>query len=180
MAKNKIQKVKRETYRSEEQEEIIRFVWILAIIIILILGVYFFTKIFVTKDLNKDNTTSEPTTGEINYNSTLIGSMFTKPENKYFVLIYDSEDVRSVYYSGVISAYKKYNKEALRVYTADLNNELNKKYLDEENVNVNTNNLEKFKVGKLALLKITDGKVEKTYTTEEEIVKALDYDKDAK
>lgn len=179
MAKNKTQKIKRETYRSEEQEEIIRFVWILAIIIILILVVYFFTKIFVTKDLNKD-TPSEPTAGEINYDSTLIGSMFTKPENEYFVLIYDSEDVRSVYYSGVISAYKKYNKEALRVYTADLNNELNKKYLDEENTNLNTNNLDKFKVGKLALLKIANKKVEKVYTTEEDIVKALDYDKDAK
>ncbi len=179
MAKNQTQKIKREKYRSEEQEEIIRFVWILVIIIILILGVYLFTKVFVTKDLSKNDNSSETTPGQIDYNTTLIGSMFTKPEKEYYVFIFDTEDVKSVYYSGLITAYKK-NKDALRVYTVDLNNELNKKYIDEDNINVNTNNLESFKVGKLALLKIANGKIDHAYTKEEDIIKLLEYVKDAK
>lgn len=180
MAKKQLQKIKREKYHSDEQTEITKLIWLLVIIIILILGVYFFTRIFVTKDLlNKDKTNSEALTGEINYNTILLGSMFTKTEKEYYVFVYNSEDIKSVYYSGLISAYKK-NKNALRVYTADLNNEFNKQYIDEENINLNTNNLNSFKVGKLALIKISNGKVEKAYSQENEIIKALEYIKDTK
>ena len=51
MAKSKEKKVKQEKYRSEEQNEIIRFIRILIIVVVLILGIYFLTRIFVTKDL---------------------------------------------------------------------------------------------------------------------------------
>ncbi len=179
MAKKvKTKRIKRESLRTEEQTEIIRFVWILGILIILILGVYFFTRIFVTKDLTKkDNNESTVVPGEIDYNITLIGAMFTKPEKEYFVIMYDSKDINAVYYSGLASAYGR-NSKALKVYTADLNNELNKKYVNKDEVNVNTSDLNSFKVGNLALLKIKEGKVEKAYTSESEIAKVLEYVKD--
>ena len=74
-------------------------------------------------------------------------------------------------------SYKR-NKDALKVYLVDLNNELNKKYIDKENVNVNTNNLEEFKVGDVALLKVENGKITSSFTKDEDIQKELEYKKD--
>lgn len=175
----KTKRIKRETYKTEEQTEIKHFIIILIIIIILILGVYFFTRIFVTKDLKKEEQSTRNTTGDINYNTTIIGSMLNKPDKEYFVLIYDSKSPEAVYYSGLISSYSR-NKEPLPVYTSDTNNELNKKYIDKNNVNIETTNLEDLKIGSLALVKVANGKIEKIYGTETEITKTLEYVKDTK
>lgn len=181
MKNNKEKRIKRNNYRSEDQEEIIRFIKLLLIIIILIVGVYLFTRFFVTKDLFTKETTTEReyTEGTINYNVTTIGTMLNKPEKEYFVFMYDYDDVNSIYYSGLISGYKK-NKDSLKVYVANLSSEFNKNFIDIENINVNTSNLDDFKVGKYALVKISNGRIVKSYTSEEEIKEVLKYVKDTK
>lgn len=174
--KKKTQKIKTQNYMSEEQQEIIRFVKILIIVVILIVIIYLLTRLFVTKDLftNENNSNENITEGSVNYSTTIIGAMFTKPEEEYYVLIYNSEDLEAVYYSGLISTYQK-NTDYLKVYVADLNNELNKKYIDNDNINVSTNNLSEFKVGKIALIKIKDKKITKSFTTIESIAEELAY-----
>lgn len=173
--KSKTKRIKTEKHQTEEQNEIIRFVRILVIIIILVLGVYLFTRIFVTKDLfNKDKEPDTVTPGTINYNVTNIGSMFNKNEKEYYVMLYNSKDVNAVYYSGLITTYQR-NEDAIKIYFADLNNELNKKYVSEENENVNTSDLTTFKVGDLALLKIKEGQISKSLTSEEDIASELAY-----
>lgn len=180
MAKNKINRIKNNRIESEEQIEIKRFIIILLILVILVIGIYFFTRIFVTKDLfgDKDENSNTPITGKVDYNTTLIGAMLNKPEEEYFVLAYKSDDITSdVYYSGLVTNYKKSTK-ALKVYIADLSNELNKKYYDKENVN--TSSLETLKLGDVTLLKITKGTIAAVYTKEEDITKQLKYVSDAK
>lgn len=179
MAKNKINRIKREKIETEEQMEIKRFIIILVVLVVLILGAYFFTRIFVTKDLfNNKAEDTKTTPGEINYNTTLIGSMLTKPEKEYYVLAYQSENIGdSVYYSGLVTNYKR-NTDALKVYIADLSNELNKKYYDKNNVN--TTSLDSLKLGDVTLLKISNGEISLVYTTEEDITKALEYVNNAK
>ena len=100
MTKNKQKRIKQEKYESEEQLEVKRFILILVILIIIILGIYFLTRIFVTKDLLNNNKKEETTIeGSINYDTTLIGNIYNKPVNEYFVLIYNSEDLNSIYYT---------------------------------------------------------------------------------
>lgn len=173
--KKKTKRIKAEKYQTEEQEEVMRFIKILIILIVIVLGVYFLTRIFVTKDLfNKDKEEDKVTAGSINYNTTIIGAMLNRPEEEYYVIMYDSEDLNNVYYSGIASNYSK-NEDALKVYTIDLKNELNKKYItdNQEQVNVNTENLDSFKVKDVALLKISNKKIVKSFITEEEITKEL-------
>ena len=173
--KEKSDKIKVEKYRSEEQTEMIRFIRILVIVIILILGIYFFTRIFVTKDLlNKDDEEREVIEGSINYNVTMIGSMLEKPEEEYYVMIYSTEDLRAVYYSGIMSGYSR-NEEPLKIYFADLNKELNKKFYDSENINVDVTNLSDLKVGDVTLLKIRNGEIAEAFTDEESIASELAY-----
>jgi len=180
MTKNKINRIKNERIESEEQIEIKRFIIILLILVIFVVGIYFFTRIFVTKDLfgNKDENNNTPISGTVDYDTTLIGAMLSKPEEEYYVLAYKSEDITSdVYYGGLVTNYRKSTK-ALKVYTADLSNELNKKYYD--NKNVNTSSLETLKLGDVTLLKISKGKIVAVYTKEEDITKQLKYVSDAK
>ena len=109
MVKSKKNKLKVEKVQSEEQIEIARFIRILIILVVLILGIYFFTRIFVTKDLfNSKDENPSATPGVINYDTTLIGSMLSKPEKEYYVIAYSSEDItNSIYYSGLVTNYKK-------------------------------------------------------------------------
>lgn len=173
--KSETKRIKKEKYHTDEQLEAIRFVKILLVLVILIVGIYFLTRAFVTKDLFNKKETDNTVQGEINYNTTLIGSMFSKPEEEYYVMIYDTENINAVYYSGLASNYSRKEK-ALKVYFADLNNGLNKKYVakENENVNVNTIDFDEFKVGELALIKVSKGKIVKALTEEEEIAKELE------
>ena len=173
-------KIKMEKYETEEQVELKQIIKILIIIIILVIGVYFLTRIFVTKDLfNKKAEESKTTPGTINYSTTLIGNMFNKEDKEYYVIMYDTEDLQAAYYSGFISNYSR-NTNALNIYFANLNNPLNKRYVTEnaDEVNINTTNFEEFKVGKLGLIKISEGKITKTLTNEDEISKELEYKKE--
>jgi len=177
MTKNKVNKIRREKIESEEQIEIKRFIRILIILIILVLGVYFFTRIFVTKDLfEKKEDNNSPITGTIDYDTTLIGTMLNKPEDEYYVLAYRREEITNdVFYGGLVTNYKK-NSKALKIYIADLSNELNKKYYSKENTN--TTSLDSLKLGDVTLLKINKGKITETHTKEENIVNLLKYKSD--
>ena len=173
--KKKTKRIKKEKYQTEEQLEIKRFIRILIILIVLVLGVYLFTRLFVTKDLlNKEKEQETITPGVINYDVTTIGAMFNKAEKEYYVIMYDSKDLNAIYYSGLISTYKR-NKAALKIYFADLNSEFNKKYINKEEININTEDLTQFKVGNLALLKIKNNKVIKALSNEEDVSKELEY-----
>lgn len=173
--KDKGKKIKLEKYHSEEQMEIIRFIRILVIVIVLIIGIYFFTRIFVTKDLlNNSKNEAEITEGTVNYNITLIGSLLKKPESEYYVMIYDTENLRSIYYSGLMTNYAQ-NENALKVYFADLHKELNKKFYDPQNVKLEVSKISDLRVGDLTLIKVKNGKIEKVLNNEEEIATELEY-----
>ena len=173
--KVKKEKIKQEKYRTEEQTEIIRFIWILVIVIVLIVGVYFATRIFVTKDLlNNEETDNDVVEGSINYNVTLIGAMLNKPEEEYYVIIYDTENLRSVYYSSLVNNYIR-NEEHLKVYHANLSNELNAKFYDPENITTQIDSIADLKVGDITLIRVRNSALQEILTEEESIATALAY-----
>ncbi len=170
---NKRKRIKRESYRSEEQNEIMRFIWILIIVIVLVIGIYFFTRIFVTKDLlNKENDTENITSGTINYSNAIIGTMLNKSEEEYYVLLMDSSKPNSVYYTGLANNYSR-NENALKIYYVDLSNELNKKYISTTN-NI-TDDLTNFKISTNTLIKVKKGKITNSYSDEKELESVLKY-----
>jgi len=172
--KDKI-KIKTGKEVSEQQEEVVRLLKFLIVIILMIVGIYFFTKAFITKDLFKKAEEAAPISGVINYDTTIIGQIFDKPEDEYYVVLYDAKKDSAIYYATIIKAYQE-SEKPLRIYFADLDNQVfNKQYYTEnaDEINANTTDLSKFKVGDLTLLKIKSGKITKVVQSEETFVSEL-------
>mgnify|MGYP004469516031 CR=1 FL=1 len=153
MKKNKIPK-----YRTEEQEEIIRFIVILIIVIAFVLGIYFFTKNIVKK--TKIDTTENVTEGQIDYSKVTVGTMLNKSDETYYVIVYNSEDIQSPIYSTIASKYSE-NEKSLPIYTCDLANTLNKDYVAQEESNPKATKIEELAFKEFTLLKIKNGKINK-------------------
>jgi len=164
-------RIKVEKYQSEEQAEMIRFIKIVVILVILAIGVYLFTRFFVTKDVVKSEDKITTVPGTVNYSTTIIGGMLNKPEKEYYVLLYDYNDVNSIFYSGLSSAYSNTEK-ALKIYSVDLNNEMNKKHISN-NQNLTPDDIADFKIKNATLLKIVDKKIAQVFDNDEKIAKEL-------
>lgn len=150
MKKNKIP-----VYKTEEQEEITRFIIILLVVVAVVLGVYFFTKNIVKK--TKLDTTDSSVEGSINYDVVTVGTMLNKQDKEYYVIAYDKEDDSAVLYDTIINLYK--DKESIYpIYVCDLNNDLNKEYVAQES-NPAATKIEDFRFNGITLLKIKKGKV---------------------
>lgn len=151
-----------------ETQTVKQFIIILLIVILIAVGIYFFTKKFVTKD---SNTTDNTETKEyINPNVAIVGTMLSKNASEYYVMLYKSTDTEASSYLGLIDSYDKL-ENSIPVYTVDLSNPLNSKYYDLENPNLDTTNTLEMRFGKITVLKINNGNIEKSYSTVEEIKK---------
>ena len=173
MAKQKDKRIKSINYTSDEQNEVKSFIIILIIVVVAIIAVYVLTRLFVSKDLFKNEPTKIVTPGEVNYSTVLIGSMLNVKEDEYYVIITDTSDPASSYYTGLMTTYKR-NTKALPIYLADLSNELNKKYIGTKN-NLNPTDMAKFMVKDNALIHIKDGKIVKAMSEEKDISNELKY-----
>lgn len=165
------------TYKTEEQQEIMKFIILIVIIAVCVGGIYLFTKVFVTKDINKnENATEEVVTGAINYNVTIIGSLLDRPYNEYYVMAYNSKDVVSMKYQAIYSAYmSKEEKDLTKLYYVDLSNIMNEQYVasEDQETNPNAEKIEELKLGEFTLMKIKKGKIVKYIEDIEEIKKEL-------
>lgn len=165
-------KIKKETkWRNltDEQREVIRFVLIIVIIIIFVLGVYGISKLLI-KD-KEEVMTNKVTPGAINYDLVSVGTMFNRPIDEYYVIIYDSSKNESIYYSGLINKYTEENK-ALKVYLCDLDNKLNQKYyVGEGKSNPKAKDINDLALGDFTLVKIKNGKIVKYIETVEGLQK---------
>lgn len=165
------------TYKTEEQQEIMKFIILIVIIAVCVGGIYLFTKKFVTKDINKnENATEEVVTGAINYNVTIIGSLLDRPYSEYYVMAYNSKDVVSMKYQAIYSAYmSKEEKDLTKLYYVDLSNIMNEQYVasKDQETNPNAEKIEELKLGEFTLMKIKKGKIVKYIEDIEEIKKEL-------
>lgn len=166
--------------KSEEQNEIVRFLIVLAIVVVAVIGVYFFTSKFVTKESSND-TESESTAGVVNYNIAIVGNMLNKPEDEYYVFVYDYESENTDMYVAMnaISNYLSSGEDnLLKVYNVELDNYLNKSYKvqEGEKSNPKAKKIADFKFGDFTLIKVEKGKVEKYIENAEKIEKELTID----
>lgn len=165
-------------YQTEEQMEIKKFLLVLFGLIIIIIGIYFFTRAFVTKDLFKKESEITYTDGKINYDVVVVGTMLNRNNSEYYVMAFSNEDNDATYYNTLVAKYKSKEK-AKQVYYLDLENELNKKYVaqEQEEASNSFKRIQDLKLGKITLLKIKDGKVEKFITNPDEIKKEWNIEK---
>lgn len=158
MVNKKIRSKKINKMKYEENEtlaEVKKYVIVLLGIIIVFIGLYFLTGKLVVKDLveNKDESNVE-----ISYSEILMGTIFIKPEEKYYVVIYNNEtDTNGL--SQLIETYrKKSNSE--KVYFVDLSNKFNSGFYEKDyNNKILPETLSDLKVGDYTLFTIEKGSI---------------------
>lgn len=170
-----MKKVKIKKYETEEQLEIKKFVFVLMGLIFIIIGIYFFTRAFVTKDLFKNTDEISYTEGKINYNAIVVGTMLNRPYKEYYVIAYSNEDNEASYYNTIVSKYTQKTKKE-KIYYLDTENAMNQKYVAKEleEASKSFTDIKNLKLGNITLLKIKSGKVEKYITNIEDIKKEFD------
>lgn len=169
--KKKTKKVKEIKYRSEEQQEIIRFIVILTSIFILVGIVYGVSKIFI-KD-NKSDQGETVTPGVVNYDLVTVGTMFNRPEEEYYVAIYDRNRKDAVVFSAIINKYTNEEK-ANHVYFCDLDSFFNKDYIAKDGKsNPKAKVMSELSLGEFTFVKIKNGKIVTYLETKEDMKKEL-------
>lgn len=160
--------------QNEETKTMKQFLITLIIVIIGVVGIYLLTKYVVKKDNATNNSSNTEEKSYIDPNTAIVGTMLNKSSDVYYVIIYDKAKDNATTYYSLVSTYKAKDK-ALKVYTVDLSNSLNKKYIATDNkTNPKATNLEDLKFGEVTLLKVKNNKITEAYETTDAIKKALD------
>ncbi len=150
----------------DDSKEIKKSLLVLLGVILLVVGLYFFTSLVVTKKDAQEKEKKDNQKVAIDYDQTIIGAMLNRPYEEYYVLIYDKANAEE---NAAYTTYK--SKQAKKIYTIDINAKINAKYRGQ--VNDFDNDLSKFLIAEDSLLLINNGKITKSFIGSEEIIKVL-------
>ena len=168
----KVYKREKNKYVSEEENSIKSFI-IIIIVVLIVFGIVYLLTVGAKNLGLFDEGYNKPVIkpAEISYSYITSGTVFTRNESSYYVLIVDTEDNDSIYLSSLISSYEE-NEEHLAMYIVDLNEGFNKNIKGEED-NPEAQSSDELKVSKYALIKIEDGENVQYLTTLEDIEEEL-------
>ena len=145
--------------------EVKKTIIIIVIALFLLVGMYFLTKVILNKDVEEDKIMENT----IQYDELLAGESFNQDEDEYYVIYYDSSNEYSTI-SSLISSYQLNNSDT-RLYSVDISNGMNKKYVTDEDII--TDNASSLKVKDNTLLKFRNGEVSEVITDINEITNYL-------
>ena len=161
--KEQLKKAKLERKMTREMEEEIKFENLIKIFIALtvfILIFYFISSVFRgevqlfnKKDLSPDIQL------ETQYDEILVGEVFNKEDEEYYVLFLQYTDTMTTTMLATIDSYKQ-KEDNLPVYVVDMDKGFNKPYLTDKDVRVKYNDLENLKVAIPTIMKIKDKEIE--------------------
>lgn len=158
--------------KKQKNDEVTKLVEMILVVLVIFAGFYIITSFITKKQSNTSNTENVSEDDKIiQYDEILIGNIFNQPNSEYYVLITndDSNYKDSLdYYS---QTYKQ-KENAIKFYTADTNELLNKSFISE-NSNLNVENIKDFKVSKTTLILIKDKKIQKSIEGDVEVIKEL-------
>lgn len=150
------------TNNSTESDEYKKLIILVAIIASVFILFFILTTLFTKK--NHDNIfENKLDASEIQYKEIIIGSMFDK-DGEYYVLLIEKDDV----YKDLFDTYISKIKDD-KLYTVDLSNAFNKKYLSDDY----SYDDDEFKVKGTTLVKIDDHKIVQHFETKEGIIEKL-------
>ena len=155
---------------NDEEKAVRNFVIIFVIVLLMAVGLYFFTKNVVKKDSESTDTT-ETKEVEIDNSIAIVGNMLNKVESNYYVILYKSDDSKASEYKSLVTEYVT-TKGEKAVYTVDLSNALNAKFYDKDNTNYKADNINDLRFGDITLLEVKDSKIVKSYDSLDKIKKA--------
>ena len=156
----------------EEDKAVRNFIIIFVIVLLLVVGIYFFT-LFINKDNeNKTDDTNTTTDVSIDYDKAIVGTMLQANNADYYVILYKSDDDKAMEYQSVVSKYKT-NKDAKTILTVDLSEGMNSKYYDKDNINLSSNNVNDLRFGDITLIQVKKNKIVKSFDTIDKIKKEL-------
>lgn len=138
--------------------------------VIVFLGVfYLITLAIVGYEPTSDGDDGEVT---IQYEEILAGSSFTMRGNEYLVAYYDyTSDEASELYSAIYSYYY-YNTESKKIYSVDMSNGFNSRFVSEES-NKNPQSASELAINGPTLISFKDGKVDEYIEGSENIIDYL-------
>ena len=156
----------------EEKKAVKNFLIILAVVLVCGVAVYFLTRAFVSKDLFTKKDDDEDKIQEVttSYDTAIVGTMLNRPVKEYYVLVYDQVEDNG--YNNLGITYKTDHSDGLPLYYVDLSNTLNKEHVgDTTDV---SGSVKDMVFGELTLLRVKDGKITKTITDYDQVIKELD------
>ena len=147
----KSKRIKASKYESNDTKEIKSLIIITLVVILIAASLYFLT-IFVNNKKGQSST-------NVDYDTCLVGNMFNRPYDEYYVFLYSSLDSNASTYRGLITNYNE-KEDSKKIYYVDLNDKFNKEYLSDSS-NPNPSSVSEVKIKDSALVLIKDGKVAK-------------------
>lgn len=159
---------KKEPVLNNDNYQVKSFIIIVIVLLVLSSILYFITNL-VIKENKKDEDNKESQTVEIQNEKILMGQLLNRTEDSYYVLAYVKDDQFMKLYETYLNQIK--TNESSAVYKIDLNEGLNKKYVQEETYI--SDNLNELSVSETVLFEIKDKKIDNYYIGHEEIIDYL-------
>lgn len=149
--KNTIKKI--DNIESNLEKEILKVLRIVFVVIVFLAFFYLLTLVIVN-----DNGDDELKETAIQYEEILAGSSFNMRDSEYLVVFYDFTDEDLTNLSSAIFSYG-YSENSIRLYTVDMNNGFNSKYVADDKSNRTPESAKDLKINGPTLIRIIDGKV---------------------
>lgn len=150
-----------------ENKEILNFIKILAVIIVLVVAVWFVVSLF-NKELDSNKDDDKDVIETIQNDKILASSIFDKEDNIYYVFAYngDKDNSWAIYYATLFDSYTAIDDdEKVPMYWVDLSDPLNKDVVAEkvDDENKSPSKYENLSIYSPALIRIKNGKLDKYY-----------------
>ena len=166
---------KKEEKRNVEESYSLKQLVLIIVVIISILGIFYFITTLVVKPQNQE---SENIQTQIDSTKITLNNLLDRKENEYYVLatmesLYKNINSEIKYlelYNNYITEYKK-SEKSLPFYTINLDDALNKNYLSDE-LNI-SNNISEIKLNDEVLFKIKNQEVSKYFVGNKAILDEL-------
>lgn len=147
-----------------DSEMVKKLITITAAVLTLLITVYFIAS-FVRGDLKKK---ADEEIKVIQNNEILASRIFDKPDNEYYVVVYEIDSKDNEFIKNLVADYR--NKKELPIFEVDLANMLNKDIVsDKEAVYIK----EGFKVKSSTMLRIKDKEIAEHIDTDRAIIDLL-------
>lgn len=156
---NNNKQIKEIKYVSDEQKEVMHFIFILVVIVVIVGAVYGVSKIFI-KDTNDATNENEVTSGTINYDLVTVGNMLNRSDSEYYVAIYSKKDTKAMLYSTVINKYAN-QPDSLKIYFCNLDSVFNRSFYvgSDKESNPSAKSIDDLAFGDFTFVKIKNGKI---------------------
>jgi hypothetical protein len=132
---------------------------ITVICILLFFGAFYLLTLYITNKNSDKKDDNEEKVVNISYDTIMLGRSLSMSDGEYLVIYYDksNEDINSTY-SSLVSTYKT-KDEHLTIYTVDMSNGFNKKYVTDGESNKNPESVDAMSINGPTLIKVNENKV---------------------